>query len=251
MISQEVHIYLLSVPQDLSGWVVSGEAAVQLFTDEELKRYNRFLVQKKKAEFYLTRKFAKELLAKRLNTVCSSIELRADFSGKPFLFVDGQRSSYSINISHTSGLISFVVSKVRGVGIDVEYLAGPRDDLVQRFFHPHEIKDYMSLGQLDRGKRFYTLWTLKEAYLKATGDGLYTPLDSCRFSLFHDRGEDEIVLHTSSRQEADFVGDFRFFSCQLTEEHLLSVAVQTTRKPHCLIHRYSFDRNGSFICRTL
>ena len=67
------------------------------------------------------------------------------------------------------------VSDGAPVGVDIEkqravdYLR-----LAERFFHPGETAYLLQAG--DPCEAFFTLWTLKESYLKATGDGFSAPL---------------------------------------------------------------------------
>jgi len=66
------------------------------------------------------------------------------------------------------------------LGVDVEQVRAmdDLDGLAQRYFAPEERADLTSRGQEERLRHFFTIWALKEAYLKGTGKGLTTPLDS-------------------------------------------------------------------------
>jgi 4'-phosphopantetheinyl transferase len=72
----------------------------------------------------------------------------------------------------------------RAVGIDVEYLGRPAPlDIAHNCFSPVEVAALNNLDPNRGAERFWSLWTLKEAYLKATGEGLWAPLDSFSFVL--------------------------------------------------------------------
>src|SRR5438876_41211 len=46
------------------------------------------------------------------------------------------------------------------------------DALVGRFFSPREAASFQSLPRLQKAEAFFNLWTRKEAWLKATGEGI-------------------------------------------------------------------------------
>lgn len=83
-----------------------------------------------------------------------------------------------------SGLGSGLESNALGVGVDVEMLERVADPgaLGRRFFTPQEAawlpQDPTVLhgGSPEVRRRFFALWTLKEAYVKARGLGLHLPL---------------------------------------------------------------------------
>jgi 4'-phosphopantetheinyl transferase len=70
------------------------------------------------------------------------------------------------------------VGAERRVGVDVEKirLDVDTDALAERFFSVHERAGLRSLPDHARVAGFFACWTRKEAFLKATGDGLSFPL---------------------------------------------------------------------------
>lgn len=91
--------------------------------------------------------------------------------GKPHL---ADHRGHHFSLSHCDGLVGIAVAR-RPVGLDLEPLDRPVDDRLAARFLPEARPDRID----DRIR----LWTLKEAYLKATGSGLNTPLDDVRASL--------------------------------------------------------------------
>jgi len=52
------------------------------------------------------------------------------------------------------------------------------EHLVERFFAAEERRAYQACAEADRPKAFFTLWTRKEAYVKALGLGLGMAFDA-------------------------------------------------------------------------
>jgi hypothetical protein len=99
------------------------------------------------------------------------IELSA--TGKPRLV--GVRD-FAFNLSHSGDWVVLATSEGGSVGIDIEPSQAPRNLAVERisarYFHPPEQRALAALDPSQRRTGFARLWTLKEAYLKATGRGL-------------------------------------------------------------------------------
>jgi len=69
--------------------------------------------------------------------------------------------------------------------VDIEALRviPERDSVARDFFSPPEYAAYCALRTQERGEGFFRCWTRKEAYIKATGEGLSVPLNSFAVSL--------------------------------------------------------------------
>jgi 4'-phosphopantetheinyl transferase len=74
------------------------------------------------------------------------------------------------------------------VGFDLERLDRAVDfSVADQFFRPEEVQLLQCVGGAERRRTFYRLWTLKEAMIKATGEGLSRKLDTFWFDLFPPR----------------------------------------------------------------
>lgn len=85
------------------------------------------------------------------------------------------------SLSHTRGVVACAVAGNDAVGMDVESWERTQGgmEIADSFFAPAEAWQVRNRGE----EAFLRLWTLKEAYIKATGEGLARPLDSFSFSL--------------------------------------------------------------------
>jgi 4'-phosphopantetheinyl transferase len=127
----------------------------------------------------------------------------------------------TFSLSHTRSLVAAAVTGGRRIGIDVEDQR--RRDvgvaLAEHYFSPDEVRLVHATPAPLRHQVILRLWTLKEAYLKATGVGLGRPLDSFSFGL------DPITIAFRGGADDDS-RSWRFWQQRLTPHHLAAVAAR-------------------------
>lgn len=99
--------------------------------------------------------------------------------GKPYFSL---LPNIHFSLSH-SGDVAVCAFSDNDVGCDIEQIDKPLEGVAKRFFTPNEY-NYIFNGTTEsiQADRFFRIWTLKEAYLKFTAEGLGGGLDS--FSIF-------------------------------------------------------------------
>lgn len=110
-----------------------------------------------------------------------SYEVAQKENAKPFLV--GQQG-IDFSITHTKGLVVCGISE-RRIGVDAEYIRQFDERLMRRICTEEEIVYITGVkeGQETRDEKFFRLWTLKESFLKATGQGLSFPMREISFSV--------------------------------------------------------------------
>jgi hypothetical protein len=106
--------------------------------------------------------------------------------GKPQARLDGRCADVAFNLSHTDGMVGVAVAMAPGLalGFDLEPLARCVPLAVaRRYFTASEVAWLDGLPVPARTEGFLRLWTLKEAFIKATGKGLTQDLSSFWFSV--------------------------------------------------------------------
>lgn len=83
--------------------------------------------------------------------------------------------SLYFNVSHAGDYVVGVVSDCE-VGCDIEKAVDAPLEIAERYFFAEEYEYIKSAADKDRA--FFTLWTLKESYMKMTGRGMSLALDS-------------------------------------------------------------------------
>lgn len=95
----------------------------------------------------------------------------ANAFGKPSLAPRGRALSFSLSHAHGRALVA--VAGGAEVGVDIERVGNMGDEaaVAALVFAPGELGQLQGLARARYTQRFYQLWTLKEAYLKARGEG--------------------------------------------------------------------------------
>ncbi|MCT7965413.1 4'-phosphopantetheinyl transferase superfamily protein [Laspinema sp. D1] len=152
-----------------------------LLSQEEQKRADRFYFEPDRSRFIVGRGMLRSLLGKYLQIAPDKIEFQYSAKGKPMLANVEQRLHF--NLSHSGGLALYAIAS-EPVGIDLEQIRPVSDaeQLAKRFFTPAEAEAIAALPMAQKQAAFLNAWTRKEAYLKATGDGL-AGLDEVEVSL--------------------------------------------------------------------
>ena len=138
----------------------------------------------------ITRALVREVLSRYQPTVAPG-DWRFERSelGRPSVARDMPESAraWHFNIAHTEGLVVMAVARVTAVGVDAERAdSRPRLEIARQYFSPVEAAALEALPAADQPGRFQRLWTLKEAYLKATGEGIAGGLAGITFHLDQD-----------------------------------------------------------------
>ncbi len=142
---------------------------------EEKQRANRFVKSQDKIRFIAGRGILRSLLGQSLNLAPAAIEFDYLPQGKPILGKSHCNQTLAFNVSHSHHLALYVIAQSdHSVGIDVELMRSlPQAlSLARRFFQEQEVAYLVSLPPTRQEAMFFRLWTAKEAYLKATGEGL-------------------------------------------------------------------------------
>ncbi|NJO80136.1 MAG: 4'-phosphopantetheinyl transferase superfamily protein [Cyanobacteria bacterium RM1_2_2] len=166
-----------------------------LLSPDEQERANRFHFQKDRNRYVMARGILRVILSRYLHRLPQDLQFRYSPTGKPSL-AHPSDSPLCFNLSHSGQLALYAVAWHREVGIDVEHIRLERDceHIAERFFAASEQADLNQLSPKLRHQGFFNGWTRKEAFLKATGQGLTIPLDQIVVSLLPK--EPAQILHT-------------------------------------------------------
>ncbi len=88
-------------------------------------------------------------------------EIERAEGGKPYL----KNCPYYISISHSDEVVAAAIS-AEPVGIDIERLRPVSEKLIKRAALKHEADYIMEASGEERDRRFFEIWTMKEALFK-------------------------------------------------------------------------------------
>jgi 4'-phosphopantetheinyl transferase len=167
-------------------------------SEDERDRAKTFLFAQHRTHFIAARGFLRLILSRYLSIHPKLIRFRYTAFGKPVLDFPLAENPLHFNLSHSEGIALYVVSK-RECGIDIEALHQQIDfmQLSEQFFSANELKRLHELPDSAQRTMFFQLWTRKEAYLKAIGQGLSLPLHQFDVS----QSPDKPVLHLNTTDD--------------------------------------------------
>lgn len=187
-----------------------------LLDKEERARWHRFLHHRPQREYSLCRAALRVILCRQLGCRNDELSFGTSHYGKPFALVNGMRTHINFNISHSGqhGLIAIVPATRIGVDVEERVPRKGLEDTVGMILTPGERKTVARASGAQKIHLLYQLWTMKEALVKALGQGF--SLDMTQFeippSLYHGTQSDifQFPHLPESRWRLDNLGNVSF-----------------------------------------
>ncbi len=173
----ELHLWC-SIPDS----TVPAAELERLLQPEELARGRAMGMTHRRREYLLTRTLVRRALSAYSPTAPSAWRFRSGPHGRPEL---DPPAPLRFNLSNCDGLVACLVGLDRELGVDVEPVDRAADvlELAGRILSAAERRELAELATtVARHDLALSLWTLKEAYLKARGLGLTLPPEALTFS---------------------------------------------------------------------
>jgi 4'-phosphopantetheinyl transferase len=180
------------------------DAALATLSDDEREQHGRFRFPEDARDYAAAHELLRtalsawpESVGSRQSDLCSrpsDWRFVRDARGKPAL-AGGSGPLPSFSLTHTSGMVACAIAPPGvAVGVDVEPSDRNVDTLrlASRVFAPSEIAALAALDDRTRRMRFFDLWTLKEAVVKALGLAVPASLPSVAFEIAEGGREGEI-----------------------------------------------------------
>ena len=146
------------------------EALAGVLSDAELARANRYHFANDRRRSIVARAATRQLLGRYLDADPRELVFVEEEYGKPALL----HRQIEFNASHSEDLPALEFATETPVGIDVERKRKLNDSLAlaRRYFSAEELAFVNSAADADDA--FFTVWTAKEAIVKASGKGIGT-----------------------------------------------------------------------------
>lgn len=185
----EVHVWRLPLNADRH----QLSQLAKLLTLEERQRADLSYFERGYRERVMSRATLRILLGRYLNKPPQAVKLNITELRKPYL---ADFPELHFNVSHAGDHLLLAFTNIAAIGVDLEYI-NPKINvatLVERFFSRIEVPVILGLPPASQSFAFFRAWTRKEAVIKATGNGLSTPLDE--FGVSIQLADPVQVLHT-------------------------------------------------------
>ena len=140
-----------------------------LLSADELRRADRLVNVHKAQAFIVGRGRLRQILAAYRQCDPATLEFVYGEQGKPALTGSPQH----FNLAHSGNWGVLALSAGVAIGVDIERIDPALDyaALAARFFTAAENADLLAAAPQRQRRRFYRLWTRKEAQLKGQGQG--------------------------------------------------------------------------------
>jgi len=194
-------------------------------TESELKRFRRFQFDRHRKQLLLGRVLMRVALSSYDRSMApASWNFTYNDYGKPAISEEQNSASLYFNLSHSAEKVVLAVSRFKDIGVDVECARKPRRiaAIAQRYFSDKEASQLLILPEDRQQSRFYDLWTLKEAYIKACGMGLAIPLQHFSYGFV---GDDRLTVEFDARRN-DMEGAWQFWQLSAGSDFKLAVAAK-------------------------
>lgn len=199
-------------------------ALTALLSASERARLERFAFDEDAWHYLVAHAVLRRTLAGCAPVTPEAWSFRASPGGRPEIEAPVHARRLRFSLSHTRGLVACAVCLDYPVGVDAEAVADQvmGEEVAARILAPAETAALEGLTALERHRRLFEFWTLKEACLKATGDGLAVPPAALSFDLTG--GASPWVAFAP--EAADDPSAWRFHLTAPGPAHVLAVAVR-------------------------
>jgi 4'-phosphopantetheinyl transferase len=172
---RQIHVWQVELDQPPA---VVGELFAML-SGEEKKRIAQFRTPDLRRRQAVAHGVLRALIASYLNSDPAELAFSRNSHGKPQLKRAETASKLQFNLSHSEDVAAYCFANHTPVGIDVETIGEIPDleGVAALCLSGCEQEWFYQLPLPERNETFYTIWSIKEAFVKAIGWGLSFPLN--------------------------------------------------------------------------
>ncbi|CAN1834546.1 L-aminoadipate-semialdehyde dehydrogenase-phosphopantetheinyl transferase [Linum perenne] len=246
---------------DISEWNPSPadfSRAVAVLPRHEHSSIARFVKAEDRKRALVSRLLQYSLVNEVMGIGFDEIVIKRTLEGKPYLVSQEQECdrvqaglpNFNFNVSHHGDYVAIASEPLCLVGVDIVSCTKPDGETIETFIQA--FRSYFSRLEWDNVNnaaspdetlaKFYSsfsmfcrYWSLKEAYVKATGSGLSTGLDKVEFR--HDNWTNITISIDGELDE-----EWRFQLHELPKRHWLSIA---RGHPKAAVESYKATMKGT------
>ncbi len=229
---------LAALEREAHLWLARPDAVVEpellgawrgLLAPDERAQYERYRVDRARRLFLTGRALARTTLSRYVDVEPRDWRFETGPHGRPAISGPAGIPPLAFNLSHTDGLVACLVTLGDEAGVDVESTRRRVRErrLAEHSFAPSEAAAVAAAPEAGLAERFFSFWTLKEAYIKARGMGLALPLR--RFA--YDFPEPGRVRLAFDPELGDREADWQLALFRADAHHLVAAAIRRGPRP--------------------
>jgi 4'-phosphopantetheinyl transferase len=234
----EVHVWIADPCQLPEQTLIARY--LPLLDEEEAARFRRFHFNADRMHYLAAHALLRLTLSRYAPRAPQAWRFTKGPFGKPDIDPSLNTPLLRFNLSHTKDLVACVVASGQACGIDVEHVR-PMNDMrgvADTVFADAELAALDATPGETQLERFFSFWTLKEAYIKATGQGMSAPLKAIAFTL--DGNDIAVDIEAAI---ADAPAQWTFCTLRPSPQHLSAIAVQRNGARQSVVwHRFDWDQ---------
>lgn len=173
----EIHVWLF----DLDESCQELSECEQLLSRDETERSKRYRFEQDRMRFITRRGILRLLLGDYTGLEPAEIVYHTNPFGK--LSLPSHALKFNLSICQNRGIFVFVLDKEIGVDLEQFHSFPELDRMAELLFSPVEQAGLFALAPEIQMEAFIHIWTQKEAFLKAHGEGLSFPLQDFSVSV--------------------------------------------------------------------
>jgi 4'-phosphopantetheinyl transferase len=217
----DVHVWLAKIDQPRL-WI---ERFSQILSEEELTKANNFIFIQDKDRFIVSHGLLRTMLANYVKIDPKQLSFGYTINGKPYITTKYSiDSDLSFNMSHSHNVAIYTFTLNRRIGIDIEFIRYIKniDQLISFIFSKNDRMAINKLPEKQKQEAFLSIWTRKEAYVKAIGGCLSNICSQYRFLSDLDNPPDLLHDELEIRNTSDW-----FFQTLLPDsDYIATIAVE-------------------------
>lgn len=203
-----------------------------MLSPAERERHRAFHFERDRHAYLAAHALARLVAGHFAGIAPAEVAFRRGASGKPYLDLAPALGQVGFSLTHTAGMVGCLLAPGMDCGLDVERRR-PLDDMdaiARTLFSQAEQRDLATCAPDQREARFYALWTLKEAYAKATGEGIGADLTHLSFGI--DEDDSQTVQARFADGHPGAHQQWRFYSRMDGRTHAMAVAARPLAPSH-------------------
>ncbi|OIT28853.1 PREDICTED: L-aminoadipate-semialdehyde dehydrogenase-phosphopantetheinyl transferase-like [Nicotiana attenuata] len=216
---------------DISEWNPSPHYfsfAMSFLPQHEHSSITRFFKIEDRKRALVSRLLQYAVVHQVLGIPYNEIVIRRTAEGKPYLECDKpnlELPNFNFNASHHGDFVAIASEPICLVGLDVVAQTIPEkesvEDFIQSFSSYFSRLEWFNIYNAGSSRQilseFYRYWSVKEAFVKAIGEGVGYKLDTVEF---HHKNWENIVVKADGKE----LKDWRFWLLELGKDHVASIA---------------------------